>query len=219
MPDPDDLKRAVDAIAGLTAVDGATIINDRYEVLAFGAKIMRRRGSPQVEQVNVTEPVEGSVADSRDAGATGRHAPPVGGAVHPRSARRHGAGGVAGRPLHHLQVVAARAVRARASGGRAVAVDARGQTLRAVRRASGLMLGVRPLLGSDPCSGQTLAGSYSGWSSGTSPSSSGSISSGTARSISSGGGSNPSCWAMSSIFGRSFRSFRPKRIRNSLVVP
>ncbi len=61
-PDPDDLKRAVDAIAGLTAVDGATLINDRYDVLAFGVKIMRKRGSPQVEQVNVTEPVEGSVA-------------------------------------------------------------------------------------------------------------------------------------------------------------
>lgn len=58
--DPDDLKRAVDAIAGLTAVDGATIINDRYDLLAFGAKISRRRGSAQVESVNVTEPVEGS---------------------------------------------------------------------------------------------------------------------------------------------------------------
>lgn len=59
--DPDDLKRAVDAIAGLTAVDGATIINDRYDLLAFGAKISRKRGSPPVELVNVTEPVEGSV--------------------------------------------------------------------------------------------------------------------------------------------------------------
>jgi hypothetical protein len=58
--DPDDLKRAVDAIAGLTAVDGATIINDGYDLLAFGAKISRRRGSTQVEYVNVTEPVEGS---------------------------------------------------------------------------------------------------------------------------------------------------------------
>jgi hypothetical protein len=58
--DPDDLRRAVDAIAGLTAVDGATIINDRYDLLAFGAKIAQRRGSPQVELVNVTEPVEGS---------------------------------------------------------------------------------------------------------------------------------------------------------------
>ena len=58
--DPDDLKRAVDAIAGLTAVDGATVINDRYDLLAFGAKIMRKRGSTAVEWVNLTEPVEGS---------------------------------------------------------------------------------------------------------------------------------------------------------------
>jgi hypothetical protein len=58
--DPDDLKRAVDAIAGLTAVDGATIINDRYDLHAFGAKIARKRGSTPVEFVNLTEPVEGS---------------------------------------------------------------------------------------------------------------------------------------------------------------
>ena len=50
---------AVDAIAGLTAVDGATIITDRYELLAFGAKIARREGSVSVEDVIVTEPVEG----------------------------------------------------------------------------------------------------------------------------------------------------------------
>lgn len=60
--DPDDMKRAVDTIAGLTAVDGATIINDRYDLLAFGAKIARRRGSTPVEHVNVTEPIEGSAA-------------------------------------------------------------------------------------------------------------------------------------------------------------
>jgi len=58
--DPDDLRRAVDAIGGLTAVDGATVIDDRYDLLAFGAKIARRRGSTPVESVNVTEPVEGS---------------------------------------------------------------------------------------------------------------------------------------------------------------
>lgn len=52
---------AVEAIAGLTAVDGATIINDHYELLAFGAKIARKKGSTQVEQVVVTEPVIGSV--------------------------------------------------------------------------------------------------------------------------------------------------------------
>lgn len=59
-PDADDLRRAIDAIAGLTAVDGATIINDRYDVLAFGAKITRRRGGTPVDTINVTEPVEGN---------------------------------------------------------------------------------------------------------------------------------------------------------------
>jgi len=53
---------AVEAIAGLTAVDGATIISDRYELLAFGAKIGRRDGSPQVEQVIMTEPILGNAA-------------------------------------------------------------------------------------------------------------------------------------------------------------
>ncbi len=59
----DDLRRAVDAVAGLTAVDGATIMTDRYELLAFGAKIARRRGHAQVERVVVTEPVEGAAVD------------------------------------------------------------------------------------------------------------------------------------------------------------
>jgi hypothetical protein len=54
-----EVRRAVDALAGLTAVDGATLITDRYELVAFGTKIARRRGSPQVERVLMTEPVEG----------------------------------------------------------------------------------------------------------------------------------------------------------------
>jgi hypothetical protein len=62
----DSIRRAVDAIAGLTAVDGATILTDRYELLAFGAKIIRRSGSPQVTRVVVTEPIEGSTADIVD---------------------------------------------------------------------------------------------------------------------------------------------------------
>ncbi len=53
---------AVDAIAGMTAVDGATIISDRYELRVFGAKIMRRVEGKQVEQVIVTEPIIGDVA-------------------------------------------------------------------------------------------------------------------------------------------------------------
>ena len=55
------LDRAVDTVAGLTAVDGATILTDRYELLGFGAKIARRKGSPQVEALTVTEPIEGAM--------------------------------------------------------------------------------------------------------------------------------------------------------------
>jgi sensor domain DACNV-containing protein len=54
----DSLGRSVDAVAGLTAVDGATLMTSSYDVLAFGAKIVRRRGQAQVEQMTVTEPVE-----------------------------------------------------------------------------------------------------------------------------------------------------------------
>lgn len=53
---------AVEAIAGMTAVDGATVINEEYELLAFGAKIGRREGGAQVEQVVLTEPVMGDAA-------------------------------------------------------------------------------------------------------------------------------------------------------------
>ena len=60
----DALGRAVATIAGLTAVDGATIITDRYELLAFGAKITRRWQSPRVETVTCTEPIEGAVAET-----------------------------------------------------------------------------------------------------------------------------------------------------------
>ena len=35
----------------------------KYDLLAFGAKIARRKGSPQVEQVTVTEPIEGGTAE------------------------------------------------------------------------------------------------------------------------------------------------------------
>jgi hypothetical protein len=55
------LRETVDGIAGLTAVDGATVITDAYELLAFGAKIARKRGSTPVEQVTITEPIEGGV--------------------------------------------------------------------------------------------------------------------------------------------------------------
>jgi DNA integrity scanning protein DisA with diadenylate cyclase activity len=60
----DQLQHAVDEIAGLTAVDGATIINDSYELLAFGAKIGRIRDGHRIEQIIVTEPVVGAVAET-----------------------------------------------------------------------------------------------------------------------------------------------------------
>jgi hypothetical protein len=56
------VQRAVDTVAGLTAVDGATVIDDLYQVLAFGAKIRRPTGSMPVEQMVTTEPVVGDRA-------------------------------------------------------------------------------------------------------------------------------------------------------------
>jgi hypothetical protein len=56
------LRQSVEGIARLTAVDGATVINQRYELLAFGMKIVRKRGSARVERVAVTEPVLGNTA-------------------------------------------------------------------------------------------------------------------------------------------------------------
>jgi hypothetical protein len=55
------MRRAVDTVGGLTAVDGATIINDRYELLAFGAKIRRNENSLSVDKWIITEPVVGNV--------------------------------------------------------------------------------------------------------------------------------------------------------------
>ena len=55
------LRRAVDTIGGMTAVDGATVISDQYDVLAFGAKIRRHATSPPVDKWVITEPVVGNL--------------------------------------------------------------------------------------------------------------------------------------------------------------
>ena len=57
------LRSVVDAVAGLTAVDGATLISSTYEVLAFGAKIRRATGREPVEQMMLTEPIMGNQAE------------------------------------------------------------------------------------------------------------------------------------------------------------
>jgi len=58
----DAVTREVYGIAGLTAVDGATVLTTHYEVLAFGATITRRKGWAQVDEVKLTEPIEGGAA-------------------------------------------------------------------------------------------------------------------------------------------------------------
>ncbi|HVJ06719.1 MAG TPA: hypothetical protein VM578_13675 [Candidatus Saccharimonadales bacterium] len=57
------LRRTVDSIAGLTAVDGATVMSDSYQLIAFGAKIGRHPEGTRVEQVVITEPVAGSAPE------------------------------------------------------------------------------------------------------------------------------------------------------------
>lgn len=58
----DEFDRAIAAVAGLTAVDGATVIADDYALLAFGAKISRLGGHARIQRVIVTEPIQGSAA-------------------------------------------------------------------------------------------------------------------------------------------------------------
>lgn len=53
----DDLRLAIAGLAGLTAVGGATVMNTRLELLAFGAKIRRPDGADEVEEVTLLEPI------------------------------------------------------------------------------------------------------------------------------------------------------------------
>lgn len=53
------LRREVEHLAGLTAVDGATIITEEFDLIAFGAKIGRAKGKPTVEQIAFSEPIVG----------------------------------------------------------------------------------------------------------------------------------------------------------------
>ena len=57
----DAVRRSVQGIAGLTAVDGATVATYDYEVLAFGAKIIRGKGCAPVLDIKFVESVEGAV--------------------------------------------------------------------------------------------------------------------------------------------------------------
>jgi hypothetical protein len=52
--------QAILTIGGLTAVDGAAVLTSRYELLGFGAKIVRQPGARTVEQVLLGEPICGA---------------------------------------------------------------------------------------------------------------------------------------------------------------
>ncbi len=58
----DRLLQAIEIVGGFTAVDGATILNQDNEMLAFGAKLARAGDLQRIERMTVTEPVVGSEA-------------------------------------------------------------------------------------------------------------------------------------------------------------
>ncbi|HET8986664.1 MAG TPA: hypothetical protein VFN03_12990, partial [Trueperaceae bacterium] len=66
-----DLLRAIDAVAGFTAVDGATVMDRRHEVMAFGAMVTPIAESRAVEHVRLTEPIVGNVSAIVEVGAVG----------------------------------------------------------------------------------------------------------------------------------------------------
>ena len=124
-PGPESLDGLVKAIAGLTAVDGAVVLTDRYELLGFGAKISRRQRWPRSRAGGADRAGRGLRTGCGASGTTRRHPPSFGGAVHPGSTGRGGARGFAGRPLYRLRVVLVREYGSRAPGGRFAAVSAR----------------------------------------------------------------------------------------------
>jgi hypothetical protein len=65
------ISKEVEIISGLTAIDGAIVMNDKYELLAFGEKIRRRTDGDPLEQVFMTEPVLGGQAQVVDQAQNG----------------------------------------------------------------------------------------------------------------------------------------------------
>ncbi|MCY1517078.1 hypothetical protein D9M68_517470 [compost metagenome] len=51
------LKREIDHLAGLTAIDGATVITDQFELLGFGIKTGRANSSNHIHEVSFCEPI------------------------------------------------------------------------------------------------------------------------------------------------------------------
>ncbi|MEO5909785.1 MAG: hypothetical protein ABIP95_02800, partial [Pelobium sp.] len=66
-----DLRREVENIAGLTAVDGATVMSRDHQVFTFGAKITRKKDSSTVEALHYIEPIIGGEAVEKFASEIG----------------------------------------------------------------------------------------------------------------------------------------------------
>lgn len=65
------LKNEVENIAGLTAVDGATVLTRDLHLLTFGAKIIRKQNSSSVEELAYIEPVLGGESIAKYASEVG----------------------------------------------------------------------------------------------------------------------------------------------------
>ncbi|WP_324674795.1 putative sensor domain DACNV-containing protein [Hymenobacter sp. GOD-10R] len=58
----DKLLHTIKIVGGFTAVDGATVITQDYDLLAFGVKVARAESSTPVDKMVLSEPVVGSIA-------------------------------------------------------------------------------------------------------------------------------------------------------------
>ena len=65
------LRREVEYIAGLTAVDGATIMTEDFHLIAFGAKIGRAKYKPTVSRIALVEPILGNEEKTLSPGELG----------------------------------------------------------------------------------------------------------------------------------------------------
>jgi len=71
IPYTDTLPKIVAAVGGYSAIDGATVITQDHQLLAFGAKIARSPHALPVAQIILTEPVAGSSMQLLDATTIG----------------------------------------------------------------------------------------------------------------------------------------------------
>jgi len=63
--------RSLDVIGRLTAIDGATLVTDDLNVLAFGIKIKAKNSDEKPGTLRVSEPFEGSVSEDLDVSSLG----------------------------------------------------------------------------------------------------------------------------------------------------